>query len=91
MEVLLRGIPVVASARCYVPEFIVPGKNGELVEDYDDITEWVTKTISVLQDKDKRTRYRDFNIRLQKQFTSVVAIKKLEKIIQKALARRVRI
>jgi len=39
-ELLLRGKPVVASNRCFLPEIITHGENGLLV-DFDDIEGWV--------------------------------------------------
>jgi glycosyltransferase involved in cell wall biosynthesis len=39
-ELLLRGKPVVASNRCFLPEVITHGENGLLV-DFDDIEGWV--------------------------------------------------
>lgn len=51
-EILLRGKPVIASNRCFVPEVIRHGYNG-LMCDYDAIDEWVDQTLGLLTDEKK--------------------------------------
>lgn len=51
MEQLLRGKIVVASNRCFVPEYIKDGVNGFLC-DYEDIDSWVNTAGKIIENPD---------------------------------------
>jgi len=51
-DLLLRGKVVIASNRCYIPEIITRGKNGLMCE-YEDVDEWVSTVMDVIDNKDK--------------------------------------
>jgi glycosyltransferase involved in cell wall biosynthesis len=53
VELLMRGRPVVAARRCYVPELIEDGVSGVLV-DGDDPTDWAKEILSLLADEQRR-------------------------------------
>jgi glycosyltransferase involved in cell wall biosynthesis len=52
-ELLQRGLVVVASNRCYMPEVIEDGVNGYLI-DLDDIDAWVARTVHLLDNPQVR-------------------------------------
>jgi len=54
VELLIRGRPVIAAARCYVPEIIRHGDNGLLVED-DKPQVWARAVVDLLRDDARRT------------------------------------
>jgi glycosyltransferase involved in cell wall biosynthesis len=51
-ELLFRGRLIIGSDRCFVPEVIRHLKNG-LICPYDDIDQWVSRTIDIIDDRDK--------------------------------------
>lgn len=53
IELLIRGRPVVAAARCYVPEFIDDGVNGRLVAG-DKPEDWGRVVLELLDDEPRR-------------------------------------
>ncbi|MCB1842466.1 MAG: glycosyltransferase [Halioglobus sp.] len=53
IELLIRGRPVIAAARCYVPEFIQHGVNGLLVHD-DRPEVWAKDILALLADEPRR-------------------------------------
>ncbi len=54
IELLIRGRPVVAAARCYMPEFIQHGVNGLLVSD-DRPAAWAECILELLADDSRRS------------------------------------
>tara|TARA_B100001540_G_scaffold298397_1_gene301888 strand:- start:3465 stop:4700 length:1236 start_codon:yes stop_codon:yes gene_type:complete len=58
LELLIRGRPVVAARRCYVPEFIQDGVNGVLV-DQDSPAAWADAVSALLADDQQRARLGD--------------------------------
>jgi len=55
VELLIRGRPVVAANRCYVPELIDDGVNGALVEG-DKPEDWSARALDLLDDDTARER-----------------------------------
>lgn len=53
-ELFLRGKPIIASNRCFIPEVIVNGQNGILCE-YEDIDGWINTILDLAKNPEKQT------------------------------------
>ncbi len=86
IEALIRGVPLVASNNCYIPEFITHGTNGSIVFDYNDLDEWVEKIIHLLDNHDLRLQYHKQNTQSSYMFDTRNRIDDLTKLFDKILA-----
>lgn len=67
-ELLLKGKPVIASNRCFVPEIITNNNNG-IMCDYDDINAWVEAILDLRDNTEKRNRLAKNALESSKQYS----------------------